>query len=108
MSTQSIKDLVRQYYEAVVSTGDLDRVDEFISPDYAELYEGTRYALGIEGAKEHIRGVRQTYPDLMLEVTQQVAEGSVVVSQLVMRGTHRGEWLGIAPTGKPISVTAVR
>lgn len=107
MSSQDIKDLVRRYYEEVVSTGDLNRVEAFIGPDYTEVYEGARYPLGIEGAREHIRGVRRTYPDLTLEVTQQVAEGSLVVSQVLMRGTHVGEWLGIAPTGKRIVVTAV-
>lgn len=107
MSSQDIKDLVRRYYEEVVSTGDLNRVEAFIGADYAEVYEGTRYVLGIEGAKEHIRGVRRTYPDLTLEVTQQVAEGSLVVSQVLMRGTHAGEWLGMAPTGRPLVVTAV-
>jgi predicted ester cyclase len=107
MSGQDIKDLVRRYYEEVVGTGDLNRVAAFISPDYAEVYENTRYPLGIEGAKQHILGVRRTYPDLTLEVTQQVAEGSLVVSQVLMRGTHAGEWLGIAPTGKIIVVTAV-
>lgn len=107
MASQDLKDLVRRYYEEVVSTGDLNRVEAFISPDYVELYEDTRYPLGIEGAKQHILGVRGTYPDLTLQVIQQVAEGPLVVSQVLMRGTHAGKWLGIAPTGKPIAVTAV-
>lgn len=103
----NLKKLVRGYYEEVVSTGDLGRVEAFISPDYTEVYEGARYPLGIEGAKQHILGVRSTYPDLTLEVILQVSEGPLVVSQVVMRGTHVGEWLGIAPTGKAIQVTAV-
>ncbi|MDH4132337.1 MAG: ester cyclase [Gemmatimonadota bacterium] len=107
MSSQSIKDLVRRYYEEVVSTGDLDRVPAFISPAYVEVYDNVRHALGVEGARQHILGVRATYPDLSLEVTQQVAEGSLVVSQVTMRGTHAGEWLGMAPTGRFITVTAV-
>jgi predicted ester cyclase len=52
-------------------------------------------------------GVRSTYPDLRLTVEQQIAEGEWVVSRVTMRGTHKGEWLGIRPTGKPIRVTAV-
>lgn len=101
------KDLVRRYYEEVVSTGDLTRVADFISPDYVEVYDDVRHPLGIEGARQHILGVRRTYPDLTLHVVQQVAEGPLVVSQVLMRGTHAGEWLGIAPTGKHMVVTAV-
>ena len=107
MSSQNNKDVVRRYYEDVVSTGDVDRVPDFISPDYTEIYENSRYLLGIEGPKQHMLGVRGTYPDLTLEVTRQVAEGSLVVSEVTMRGTHAGAWLGIAPTGKTIAVTAV-
>jgi predicted ester cyclase len=40
-------------------------------------------------------------------VTQQIAEGDWVVTQVVMRGTHQGEWLGIAPTRKAVEITAV-
>ena len=47
--------------------------------------------------------VRQFYE----EVTRQIAEGDLVVSRVTMRGTHNGEWLGIAPTGQAIAITAV-
>jgi predicted ester cyclase len=82
-------------------------VARFVSPDYVEVHGNIKYAIGVEGAKEHIKGVWQTYPDPRLTVEQQIAEGEWVVSRVTMRGTHRGEWQGIKPTGKPIEVTAV-
>jgi predicted ester cyclase len=107
MSTEDNKRLVRRYYEDVVSTGRVEQVPSFIAPDYAEVHDEVRYPLGIEGATQHILGVRRTYPDLSLTVTQQVAEGEWVVSHVVMRGTHQGAWLGIPPTGQAITITAV-
>ena len=107
MSLSENKALVRQYYEDVVSTGAVERVPEFIEPDYSELHEGARHRIGIEGARDHILGVRRTYPDLTLEVTRQIAEDDLVVSEVTMRGTHQGEWLVATPTGKVIRVTAV-
>jgi predicted ester cyclase len=107
MPSDENKDLVRRFYQEVVSTGDVARVADFVSPEYAEVHEDARYALGVEGATEHILGVRRTYPDLALEVTRQIAEDDLVVSQVTMRGTHQGEWLGIAPTGKAVAITAV-
>ncbi len=107
MRNEENKKLVRRYYEEVVSTGAVDEVARFISPDYVEVHDNKRYAIGIDGAKEHIRGVRQTYPDLHLTVEQQIAEGEWVVTRVTMRGTHRGEWQGIKPTGKPVELTAV-
>jgi predicted ester cyclase len=107
MHSEQNKTLIRRYYEDVVSTGALDEVARFVSPEYVEVHGSTRHAIGVEGAKEHIRGVRRTYADLRLTVEQQIAEGEWVVTRLTMRGTQRGEWLGIQPTGRPIEVTAV-
>lgn len=107
MSSEENKALVRRYYEDIVSTGRIEEVPRFISPDYVEVHDNCRFAIGLEGAQEHIRGVRRTYPDLRLTVEQQVAEGEWVVTRITMRGTHSGEWEGIRPTGKAVEVTAV-
>lgn len=107
MTVDQNKRLVRRYYEEVLNTGDVTDVASFIAPDYVEVYDNVRYPLGLEGAKEHVLGVRRTYADLRLTIEQQIGEGEWVVSVVTMRGTHVGEWLGIAPTGKPVQMTAV-
>ncbi len=107
MSVEENKLVVKQYIEEVLNTGDVSRLEQFISPDYTEVYEGKRYPLGIQGAKEHIVGVRRVYPDLKLSIEQQIAEGEWVVTSYVACGTHRGEWLGIAPTGKMLKYYGV-
>ncbi len=107
MSIAENKELVRRYYEEVVSTGEVGEIARFISPDYVEVHENVRHPSGLEGAKEHVLGVRRTYPDLQLTVGQQIAEGDWVVSRVTMRGTHQGSWLGIEPTGKVVEMTAV-
>jgi predicted ester cyclase len=99
--------LVRKYIEEVINTGVVDEIEKYISNDYTEIFEGKRYLLGIDGAREHIRGVRRTYPDLTLTIEQQVAEGEYVATCITARGTHQGEWLGIKPTGKLVTYTGV-
>lgn len=107
MVRQSNKQLVRRYYEQVVTNGIVDAVAEYVSEDYTEVHDNQRHAIGVAGAQEHIRGVRRTYPDLRLTVEQQISEGEWVVTRLTMRGTHLGEWMGMRPTGRSIAVTAV-
>jgi predicted ester cyclase len=107
VTTESNKQRVRRYYGDVVSTGNAKAIADFVSPDYVEVHDNVHYPLGLDGATAHVEGVRATYPDLRLTVERQVAEGEWVVSLVTMRGTHRGEWLGIAPTGKAVTVTAV-
>ncbi len=102
MSVAENKGLVRRYLEEVVNAGDVNRLDEFIAPDYVDRNDPGR---GIEGAKRHVLGVRQTYPDLYVTVGQQVAEGEWVVTRVTGRGTHLGAWLGMGPTGKTVEIT---
>jgi hypothetical protein len=62
------KPLVRTYYEQAVGTGDVSRIDQFIAPGYTEVYRGSRHEPGIGGARDHVLGVRRTYPDLQITV----------------------------------------
>jgi predicted ester cyclase len=107
MNADDNKQLVRRYYEEVVNTGDVSRIEAFISDEYVEVHGTTRYELGISGAREHIRGVRETYPDLCLTIERQIAEGEWVATLATMRGTHRGVWLGMSPTNKAVQITTV-
>jgi predicted ester cyclase len=107
MSLEDNKTIVRRFYEEVVNTGNVEQIEHFLSPDYCEVQDGKRHNIGIEGAKAHILGVRQTYPDLHITMERQIAEGEWVASCITARGTHKGAWLGIKPTGKPVVFTGV-
>ena len=99
--------LVRRYIEEIVNTGDVTRLADFIASDYVEVYRNVRYPLGRDGARRHVLGVHDVYPDIQVTIEQQIAEGDWVVSRVTARGTHRGEWLGMKPTGKALEFTGV-
>ncbi len=107
MSLEDNKSIVRRFYEEVVNTGNVDSIESFISPEYTEIHDGKSHVIGIEGAKAHTIGVRQTYPDLHITIGRQIAEGEWVVTCITVRGTHKGSWLGIKPTGKHVVFTGV-
>jgi predicted ester cyclase len=107
MSTEQNKLIVRRYIEEVVNTGNVDSLADFISPDYVEVYRNARYPMGLEGARMHVIGGRQTYPDMHVTIEQQIAEQDWVASLITARGTHRGSWLGMKPTGKVMEFTGV-
>jgi predicted ester cyclase len=101
------KMIVRRFYEEIVNTGDVSRISEVVSDDYTEVMDGKRYPVGLAGATSHVLGVRNTYPDLHLTVDRQIAEGEWVATCIIARGTHKGEWIGIAPTGREVTFTGV-
>lgn len=106
-NTEHNKRLVRRFYEEVVNTGAVEKLAEFIAPDCVETDGKVRVESSIEGMTAHVLGVREVYPDLHLTVERQIAEGEWVVTQVTARGTHRGVWLGIKPTGRPLVFTGV-
>ncbi|MGH2735772.1 MAG: ester cyclase [Actinomycetota bacterium] len=105
MSTGAI---ARRFFDEVFSEGKLDLVDELFATDYvghpSESEEATR---GPEGVKEYVAGLRGAASDLTVTVEDQVAEGDKVVTRWMAQGTHDGELMGIAPTGRTAVVAGI-
>jgi len=53
------KAVVRNFIEEIVNTGKVEDIAKFISSDYEEVHEGMRHRIGIEGARDHVLGVRE-------------------------------------------------
>lgn len=106
-STEQNKGVVRRFLEAIVNTGDVSLLPEVIAADCRESNDPTGRSIGLDAMRAHILGVRATYPDLHVTIVRQIAEGDWVATQIEARGTHLGAWAGIAPTGKPVTITGV-
>jgi steroid delta-isomerase-like uncharacterized protein len=100
MSTQTNKQLIRDLIDQVWNDGNLDRIDDFISSDYVMHDPVSGDVHGVEGFREFVSTYRNAFPDLRLEVKDQIAEGDRVVTRWLSPGTHQGELMGIAPTGR--------
>ena len=51
--------------------------------------------------------VRNAFPDPRFHIGDMITEGDRVVCRAIVRGTHKGEYMGITPTGMPFSVTGI-
>ena len=99
------KRLYRRLAEEVLNGKNLSVVDELLAADFAEHAGGQRRQVGIEGFKAARRRRNAAFPDWHVVVDDLIAEGDRVVVRATGHGTHTGEFMGIAPTGKRISVT---
>lgn len=54
--------------------------------------------LGLDGMRQHLAEVKKTYPDYTMNIIKQYADGDYVISEFIMQGTHKGEFIGIKPT----------
>jgi len=59
------------------------------------------------GYKEAVATIRSAFPDLHLSLEDILCEGDKVALHYTIQGTHRGQFLGIPPAGKPFSVTGM-
>jgi len=99
---------LKYFYEVISSSSSrYDEIERFVSADCTARVGETSVPIGLEGMRRHLIDVRKTYPDMKLRVIRQFVDGDHVISEVIMEGTHLGEWLGIKPTGKKLRISAV-
>jgi len=96
------KALVQRYLDQVWSKGLVDLLDELYDPGFT----GGNYG-GVPGLKAAVTSYRKSFPDLHFTIEDAVAEGERIAYRWIARGTHQGEFAGIAPTDRPITVTGI-
>ena len=96
------KAIVRRYYDEMWNRWDLSLAEGLLAPDLRFRGSLGTVAEGIGWFCRYARGVWQGFPDFHNEIVEMVAEGDVVVARLVFSGTHRGEVLGVAATGRRV------
>ncbi|MBV9171031.1 MAG: ester cyclase [Chloroflexi bacterium] len=106
MSTEDNKAVFRRWCE-VISQNRLDRVEEIIASDEVDHALPPGVPPGLDGLKQIFTLLHTAFPDLQIEIEDLIAEGDKVVGRVTARGTHEGEFMGIAPTGKRVSFTAI-
>ena len=99
-SSDNLKELIYQDCE-MWNKGDWDRIDNLYSEDYIEPYIGVK---GREGIKQWAINTKKAFPDLTLTIEDTVVQGNVIATRYTIRGTHRGEFMGIQPTGKTFEI----
>jgi predicted ester cyclase len=104
MSLEENKAIIRSLYKAD-NEKDLSILDELISPDF---FDPTFQLRGPASYKQFETMFFKGFPDWHETIEDIVAEGGKVWVRFTGRGTHRGEWRGLAPTGKKITITGVQ
>jgi len=109
MSADQIKAVVLRFYNELWNERNLNVADEIFAADCVthQLQSGAETAAVVrnsEAVKHHVEEWLAGFPDLRFTIEQMLVEDDRVMTQSVMRGTHTGVWLGIAPTGKQVSV----
>jgi steroid delta-isomerase-like uncharacterized protein len=106
MSTEHNKALVRRVFEEGMNPNKPGVYDEVIAADYVN-HDFPAPAPGVEGFKIVDAMFRAAFPDFHVTVEDELADGDKVASRGYFTGTHKGQFMGIPPTGKAIKVSYI-
>ena len=92
MSAAENKELVRRYFDERWNHGNLDICDELLAPGQ-----------DIQGTKEAVRSLYAAFGNIEMTIPDLLAEADQVAVHWRFSGTHQGEYLGVAATGKRVT-----
>src|SRR5713226_616263 len=102
------KAIVRRLYEEVWNKRRVELVDELMSPSHAmHSNHVPDSCIGPEAYKREMARFVTGFPDLRFTVEDMVAENEKVAVAWTISGTHKGEFRGISPTGKKVSIEGI-
>lgn len=101
------KTTARRVIEEVWNKGNLDALNEVVAPHYVGHDTLGPQIQGLEGFKKRVHSIRTAFPDLHLTIEDMFQDGDVVITRFNSRGTQKGNFQGIAPTGKHCDVSGI-
>lgn len=97
--------LVRRGIEEIINGRRLELIDTFFADDYIE--QDGAATRDREGFKAYFREMQTAFPDFQFTIEAQFAADDMVVQRITFRGTHRGAFKGLPPTGKAVRITGI-
>ncbi|TET40562.1 MAG: ester cyclase [Dehalococcoidia bacterium] len=108
MSIEENNAIARRWNDEIYDKGSLAAIDELFATNFVWHYAPPGVAPDREGYKqENVTNLRASFADIQCTIEDMVAEEDKVAVRWTWHGTHTGEFWGIAPTGKQVTITGI-
>ena len=97
---------MRKTYERI-NAGDIEGFGALLADEFVEHEEQPDLAPTKEGVLAFFRTLETAFPDMNMDVRDVIASGEKSVARVVVTGTHRGEFMGVPPTGRRVEVQLI-
>lgn len=100
--------VVQRFNQEVITQGNRASFEHLMDPAFTNHAAPAGADAGPEGMWHTFTQVlRPALPDLAVTILEQVAEGELVTTRKRLTGTHTGPLLGVAPTGRPVTIQVI-
>lgn len=96
--------VIRRYFEELFNEGRLPLIEELLHPEYVNHSPSPGVPAGRAGLLVVVPAMRSAFPDLHYTIEDLVIGADAVATRTTVRGTHRGDFFGLAPTGRSFEV----
>ncbi|RPJ20499.1 MAG: ester cyclase [Chloroflexi bacterium] len=107
MSTEQYKAAVQNLIEKGFNQKDMSAFTDYFSPNLTDHALPPNLPGGLEGRTMFVSAFMSAFPDMHIHVEDTVIDGNKVVIRWSAHGTHKGDLMGIPPTGKEVSITGI-
>ncbi|GAA3701656.1 ester cyclase [Arthrobacter ginkgonis] len=100
--------LIKRFYLEVLAGGNFDLIDELVAEGFVDHESLPGQPPGKEGVRFFADTMRAAFPDLSVKsIDPALAEGDLEAVRTVLTGTHQGELMGVAPTGRTVEIESI-
>jgi len=107
-TTEQNKKAVIRFNKQFIEAGNTDVFEELVAEDVINHSAPPGSSTGADGMVHFLQNILRTgFPDLTVEILNQVAEDDLVTTRKVIRATHTGNFMGIPPTGRKVVINVI-
>lgn len=108
MPTPTHREVIQRYFHELFNEGRTELVRELLHPDYVNHSPGwPELPRGRDGVAIVVQAMRSAFPDLSYTIEDVIEQPDAIAVRARVRGTHTGEFLGRAGTGRKFDVSQI-
>jgi predicted ester cyclase len=106
MTTLENREVVRRFFDEFMNERKLDKVEDYVTRNWVNHDPSLTTMEGYEGARQLVRTLTGGFPDMKIRIEDIIAEGDRIAVRFSFVGTHKGDFMGAAATGKKVNASA--
>jgi predicted ester cyclase len=108
ITTEKNKEIVLRFNRDVLEQGKIESFHELVASNVINHAAPEGAPNGPESMTHFLFGILRTgFPDITVEILDQIAEGDKVTTRKILRGTHTGDFMGISPSHKKVAIKVI-